>query len=201
MYTNVEPRTLYVYYCVCVCVCQYSYYRTLNANHARVDPYAPVCSRWLTKRLVKRLLAAAAAAAASRGGLRRWEGGRPSVGGALQPEETSADPQTLRTHARERVTTLSRLHARVLLYRHDPLAAAFLASHRCRARPSGVRPLPNNHGVFLFLVFGLARAQTTSSKTHVKLLISYTLHRVFTGHSRMLHFSCSAVSVVPFDGG
>lgn len=48
--------------------------------------YAPVYSRWLTKRLVKRLLTAAAAAA-PRGGRRGAVGdSRPSVGGAFQPE-------------------------------------------------------------------------------------------------------------------
>lgn len=71
--------------------------QTLNSERkrARGDRYAPVCSRWLTKRLVKRLLTAAVTAAAGVGGR------RPPIGGRSRPTVVDLRPPARkRTHTR-----------------------------------------------------------------------------------------------------
>jgi hypothetical protein len=80
---------------VCVCVCMFESVTTLNSERkrARGDRYAPVCSRWLTKRLVKRLLTAAVTAAAVVGGR------RPPIGRRSRPTVVDLRPPA-RKHAR-----------------------------------------------------------------------------------------------------
>jgi len=78
-----------------VCDCVWECSTTLNSERkrARGDRYAPVCSRWLTKRLVKRLLTAAVTAAASVGGR------RPPIGGRSRPTGDDLLPPAIRPFA------------------------------------------------------------------------------------------------------
>jgi len=78
-----------------VCDCVWECNTTLNSERkrARGDRYAPVCSRWLTKRLVKRLLTAAVTAAASVGGR------RPPIGRRSRPTGDDLLPPAIQPFA------------------------------------------------------------------------------------------------------
>lgn len=86
-----------------MCVSAIESVTTLNSERkrARGDRYAPVCSRWLTKRLVKRLLTAAVTAAASVGGK------LPPIGRRSRPTGDDLRPPacTPRAYARNRIIT------------------------------------------------------------------------------------------------
>lgn len=116
-----------------MCVCVVRVQQTLNSERkrARADRYAPVCSRWLTKRLVKRLLTAAVTAAAGVGGR------RPPIGGRSRP--TVDD---LRPPARKRTHTRARVQYNRIITPRDHLCADDRPKRPHRARAGSCPPPP-----------------------------------------------------------